>query len=70
MPELKMPVKKEGNCMANIYGSVIEAIGGTPLVELTNIEKKYGLGAKILAKLEYLNPAGSTKDRAEIILLT
>ena len=55
--------------MANIYGSVIEAIGGTPLVELTNIEKKYGLGAKILAKLEYLNPAGSTKDRAALYMI-
>ena len=38
-------------------------IGGTPLLELSNIEKKYALKAKIYAKLEYLNPAGSVKDR-------
>lgn len=49
--------------MANIYHSVDELIGKTPLLELTNIEKKYGLQAKILAKLEYFNPAGSVKDR-------
>ena len=45
------------------------AIGNTPLVELTNIEKKYGLEATILAKLEYLNPAGSTKDRAALYMI-
>ena len=49
--------------MANIYTSADQLIGKTPLLELTNIEKKYGLKAKILAKLEYLNPAGSVKDR-------
>ena len=49
--------------MANIYRSADELIGKTPLLELTNIEKKYGLKAKILAKLEYFNPAGSVKDR-------
>ena len=49
--------------MSNIYTSADELIGGTPLLELTHIEKQLGLKAKILAKLEYLNPAGSVKDR-------
>lgn len=49
--------------MDKIYKSVDELIGGTPLLELTNIEKELSLNAKILAKLEYLNPAGSVKDR-------
>jgi len=50
--------------MSRIYKGAVELIGKTPLVELTNIEKKHNLGAKVLAKLEYLNPAGSVKDRA------
>ena len=49
--------------MANIYTSADQLIGKTPLLELTRIEKKLGLKAKVLAKLEYLNPAGSVKDR-------
>lgn len=49
--------------MSNIYRSADELIGKTPLLELTHIEKKYGLQAKLLAKLEYFNPAGSVKDR-------
>lgn len=49
--------------MANIYKSASELIGRTPLLEVTNIEKKLGLEAKVLVKLEYLNPAGSVKDR-------
>ena len=49
--------------MANIYTSADQLIGKTPLLELTNIEKKFALKAKILAKLEYLIPAGSVKDR-------
>ena len=49
--------------MANIYTSADQLIGKTPLLELTHIEKKLGLKAKILAKLEYFNPAGSVKDR-------
>ena len=49
--------------MANIYVSADQLIGRTPLLELTNLEKQYGLGAKVLAKLEYFNPAGSAKDR-------
>ncbi len=49
--------------MAKIYRSFTELVGGTPLMELVNYEKKNGLEATILAKLEYLNPAGSVKDR-------
>lgn len=49
--------------MANIYTSADQLIGKTPLLELTHIEKKFNLKAKILAKLEYFNPAGSVKDR-------
>lgn len=49
--------------MANIYTSADQLIGKTPLLELTHIEKSEGLNAKILAKLEYFNPAGSAKDR-------
>ena len=49
--------------MSNIYTSADQLIGKTPLLELTNIEKAYGLKAKVLAKLEYFNPAGSVKDR-------
>ena len=49
--------------MARIYTSADQLIGKTPLLELTNIEKSFGLKAKILAKLEYFNPAGSVKDR-------
>ena len=46
-----------------VYKSVAELIGGTPLLELTNYEKAKNLKAKIIAKLEYFNPAGSVKDR-------
>ena len=49
--------------MSNIYTSADQLIGKTPLLELTHIEKDAGLGARILAKLEYFNPAGSVKDR-------
>ena len=49
--------------MSHIYTSADQLIGKTPLLELTHIEKKFGLKAKILAKLEYFNPAGSVKDR-------
>ena len=49
--------------MAKIYGSADELIGKTPLMELKRIEEKFGLKAKIFAKLEYFNPAGSVKDR-------
>ncbi len=46
-----------------VYQKITDLIGGTPLLELGNYEKKHGLEAKILAKLEYFNPAGSVKDR-------
>lgn len=49
--------------MSNIYKSLTDLIGRTPLLELSNYEKKHGLGAKVVAKLEYFNPAGSVKDR-------
>lgn len=49
--------------MAKIYKSAIDLIGNTPLLELTHIEKKYNLKARLLAKVEYFNPAGSVKDR-------
>lgn len=49
--------------MSNIYTSADGIIGNTPLLELVNIEKKYNLKARLLAKLEYLNPTGSVKDR-------
>lgn len=54
---------KESSIMGTIYTSVDQLIGGTPLLELTHIEQREGLSARILAKLEYLNPAGSVKDR-------
>lgn len=49
--------------MSKIYSSADQLVGSTPLLELTHIEKELGLKAKILAKLEYFNPAGSVKDR-------
>ena len=55
--------------MSRIYTSADQLIGGTPLLELTHIEKFYGLNAKILAKLEYFNPAGSVKDRVALAMI-
>lgn len=55
--------------MANIYKSATEFIGRTPLLEVTNIEKELGLEATVLVKLEYLNPAGSVKDRAAYYMI-
>ncbi len=55
--------------MANIYNSIDKLVGNTPLLELTNIEKKYNLKVKLLAKLEYLNPAGSVKDRVALAMI-
>ena len=55
--------------MANIYTSVEQLIGKTPLLELTNIEKKYDLKAKLLAKVELFNPGGSAKDRVAKAML-
>ena len=54
---------KEIKVMSKIYTSSDQLIGKTPILELTHLEKKYDLKAKILAKLEYFNPAGSVKDR-------
>ena len=50
--------------MAKIYKSTEDLIGNTPLIQVSNIKKELGFQAEILAKLEYLNPAGSVKDRA------
>jgi len=55
--------------MSRIYGSLTELIGHTPLLELRNIEEKEGLKGRLLAKLEYLNPAGSAKDRVARTLI-
>lgn len=55
--------------MANIYTSVEQLIGKTPLVELSKIEKKYDLKAKLLAKVEFFNPGGSVKDRVAKAML-
>ena len=56
-------IKMEVDTMSKIYTSADQLIGGTPLLELTHLEKALGLEAKLLAKLEYFNPAGSVKDR-------
>lgn len=55
--------------MAQIYQDIAELIGNTPLLELRGMEKKYQLKARLLAKLEYLNPSGSVKDRAALGML-
>ena len=55
--------------MSNIYTSAQQLIGATPLLELTGIEKEYNLSARILAKLEFLNPAGSVKDRVALAMM-
>lgn len=55
--------------MSNVYKSVTELIGKTPLVELTNIEKEFDLKVRLLAKVEFLNPTGSVKDRAALELI-
>ena len=51
--------------MANIYKGTLGLVGNTPLVEVVNVEKALGLEATVLVKLEYLNPAGSVKDRMQ-----
>lgn len=56
-------MRKEQTVMANIYKGTLGLVGNTPLVEVANIEKELGLEATVLVKLEYLNPAGSVKDR-------
>ncbi len=52
-----------------VFNNIIETIGNTPLVRLKNIEKEFNLSAKIFAKLEYFNPAGSIKDRAALAMI-
>lgn len=63
-------IGKEGKRMEMIYASAEDLIGGTPLLEAGRIEKALNLKARLLLKLEYLNPAGSTKDRAALSLVT
>ena len=60
---------QEESVMAHIYTSAHQLIGHTPLLELTHIEEKLGLKAKILAKLELFNPAGSVKDRVALTMI-
>ena len=55
--------------MPKIFKSADQIIGGTPLLELSGIEREYGLKARLLAKLEYFNPAGSVKDRVAKVML-
>ena len=55
--------------MSNVHTSISQLVGHTPLVELTKYEKNHGLKAKILAKLEYFNPAGSVKDRIALAMI-
>ena len=55
--------------MSNVYTSVEQLIGRTPLLELTRLEREEGLEARVLAKLEYMNPAGSVKDRVAKAML-
>ncbi|MBR5020271.1 MAG: pyridoxal-phosphate dependent enzyme, partial [Oscillospiraceae bacterium] len=55
--------------MSNIYTSAEQLIGSTPLLELPHVEKNLGLKARLLAKLEYFNPAGSVKDRVGLAMI-
>jgi len=55
--------------MARIYSSVAQLVGGTPLLELSNIQRELGLKARLLAKLECMNPAGSVKDRVALSMI-
>jgi cysteine synthase A len=55
--------------MAKIYGSVSDLIGGTPLLEVKKYSKRRNINAKLIAKLEYFNPAGSVKDRIALAMI-
>ena len=55
--------------MSHIFTSMDQLIGGTPLLELKNLERAFGLRARVLAKLEYFNPAGSVKDRVALAMI-
>ena len=68
-PRAYARIHKEEKAMSRIYTSVDQLIGNTPLLEMTHIEQSMGLKAKILAKLEYLNPAGSVKDRVGLAMI-
>lgn len=59
----------KGVLMSRVFKSVGELVGNTPLLELSHIEKEYDLQAKVLAKLEYFNPAGSVKDRVAMAII-
>ncbi len=63
MPGFSLPYLAKIEKEDKIYTSMEQLIGGTPLLEMTHLEKKYGLKAKLLGKLEYFNPTGSAKDR-------
>ena len=52
-----------------IYSKITELIGNTPLVELTNLEKEENLDARVIAKVEFFNPAGSIKDRIALEMI-
>ena len=62
-------MQKGSMTMSKIYTSIDQLIGHTPLLELGNIQRQLGLEARVLAKLEYLNPAGSVKDRAALAMI-
>lgn len=66
---IKQPDPEKGKKMSRIHNSASELIGKTPLLRLNNIEKLHGLDASLIAKLEYLNPAGSVKDRAALAMI-
>ena len=66
---VKFLKKFVGVVMAKIFTSVDQLIGKTPLIELKNIEKEFSLNSRIIAKLEYLNPAGSVKDRVALNMI-
>ena len=52
-----------------IYSSILDLVGNTPLIELKRLEEKYGLKAKLVAKVEFFNPAGSIKDRVGLEMI-
>ena len=55
--------------MSQIYHSLTELVGNTPLLEVTNVEQALGLKARVLVKLEYFNPGGSVKDRVALAMI-
>ena len=60
---MSSPLKKEIEARGKIYDSILDTIGGTPLIRLPKFKEKYGLKADILLKLEFFNPVSSVKDR-------